>query len=103
MPKSSLQRREFGAKKPYLIATMGCLVAILLAFGFFYNKIAALKAEALDKLKAQLTPLSSQQSNLEREMRRLSVAENEGKSTRVVARKPRVLGESFDGVAPCAA
>jgi len=35
MPKSALKGQKFGAKKPYLIATMAGFVAILLAFGYF--------------------------------------------------------------------
>ena len=57
MPKSSLQVQQFSAKKPYLIATMACLVAILFAFGYFHDRIAKIKQESLGRLQPRLTEL----------------------------------------------
>src|ERR1041384_6218368 len=46
MPTSSLKVQQFSAKKPYLIATMACMVAILFAFGYFHDRIAKTKRMA---------------------------------------------------------
>ena len=77
MPKSSLQVQQFSAKKPYFIATMFCLVAILLAFGYFHDRIAKLKQESLAKLEPQLQQLDGLHKKVEAETRKLTVAQGE--------------------------
>jgi hypothetical protein len=77
MPKSSLKVQQFSAKKPYLIATMACLVAILFAFGYFYDRIAKTKAESLEKLKPKLTTLQSLDSRIKNEVKKLQTAQGE--------------------------
>ena len=77
MPKSSLQVQQFSAKKPYLIATMFCLVAILFAFGYFNDRIAKLKQESLAKLEPQLQQLDGLHKKVETETRKLTVAQGE--------------------------
>ena len=77
MPKSSLQVQQFSAKKPYLIATMFCLVAILFAFGYFHDRIAKLKQESLAKLEPQLQQLDGLHKKVEAEVRKLTVAQGE--------------------------
>ena len=77
MPKSSLKVQQFSVKKPYLIATMACLVAILFAFGYFYNRIAAIKQESKGKLDPQLQQLQSMHNKLEAEERSLRVKRGE--------------------------
>ena len=74
MPKSALQGQEFGAKKPYLIATMASLVAILFAFGFFNDRIANSKRGSLEKLQPELQRLQSLDNQIEAEERKLRVA-----------------------------
>src|SRR5881394_713099 len=77
MPKSSLQVQQFSAKKPYLIATMACLVAILFSFGFFHDRIAKIKQESLDSLQPQLQALKTVDSKVESEVKKLKVAQGE--------------------------
>jgi hypothetical protein len=77
MPKSALQGQTFNARKPYFIAVMGCLVAILFAFGFFYDRIAKDKQAAKEKLVAQLSPLQSTQQKLEQQLKKVTVAQGE--------------------------
>jgi hypothetical protein len=71
MPKSALKGQEFGAKKPYLIATMACLVAILFAFGYFHNRIAQDKQKAKEDLDPQLQSLQSLATQLDTTERKL--------------------------------
>ena len=71
MPKSSLKVQQFSAKKPYLIATMACLVAILFAFGYFYDRIATIKQESKSKLDPELQRLQSLHNQMEAEERKL--------------------------------
>jgi type IV pilus assembly protein PilM len=74
MPKSALQGQEFGAKKPYLVAIMASLVAILFAFGYFNDRIATIKRGSLDKLQPELSRLQSLDTQIEAEERKLRVA-----------------------------
>ena len=77
MPQSALKGREFGAKKPYLIATMACLVAILFAFGYFNDRIASLKQESLEKLQPELMKLQGIDTQVEAADKKLRVAQGE--------------------------
>jgi type IV pilus assembly protein PilM len=64
MPKSSLKRQEFDQKKPYLVAAAFCLILIVWAAAWFYNRVAGEKEKALANLKEQLTPLASREQQL---------------------------------------
>jgi type IV pilus assembly protein PilM len=77
MPKSALKGQEFGVKKPYLIATMAGFVAILLAFGFFNDRIAGIKRRSLDRLEPQLQDLQQKNTKLEADMKKLNVYRTE--------------------------
>lgn len=57
MPKSSLKRQEFNQKKPYLVASVFCLILVVFAFGWFYEQVANEKQTALDKLKPTVDQL----------------------------------------------
>ena len=75
MPKSSQQRQEFGARKPYFIATMACLVAIVFAWGYFYNSIAAVKERSLGNIMSQIEPQKREQTRMDKELRQLKVVQ----------------------------
>jgi type IV pilus assembly protein PilM len=77
MPKSAVKGREFGAKKPYFIATMACVVAIVWAYGYFYSKIADSKTASRDRLQGEVARLNSASDTLKREMDRLTVAQSQ--------------------------
>lgn len=66
MPESSLARQRFTQKKPYFIAAAMCLVLIVFAIGFFYDRVSAQKAETLEKLKTKLKPLENAKTKLQR-------------------------------------
>lgn len=77
MPKSSLQVQQFSAKKPYLIATMACLVAILFSFGYFHDRIAKIKQDSLASLQPQLQQLKGMEAKVDGEVKKLKVAQGE--------------------------
>jgi len=77
MPKSAVKGREFGAKKPYFVATMACVVAIVWAYGFFYNKIAESKTASRDRLQGEVARLKDQSDKLDRALKQLNVAEGQ--------------------------
>jgi hypothetical protein len=65
MPKSSLKRQQFNQKKPYFIATVFSLVAVVLAYGWFYAKIAEIKRESLARINEKVEPLKQKESELQ--------------------------------------
>src|SRR5205809_3946332 len=71
MPKSSLKRQQFNQKKPYFIATIFSLVAVVLAYGGFYYKTAEIKREALAKISTQVNPLKEKETALVEEENKL--------------------------------
>src|SRR5204863_1046082 len=64
MPKSSLKRQEFNQRKPYLVASVFCLILIVFAYGWFYDNEAAEKQKALDKLKPTVETLKRDDQRL---------------------------------------
>lgn len=67
MPRSSLKRQQFTAKKPYLYATAACLILIVYAFGWFYRNLASEKRRTLDALNEIVAP----RKHTEQELRRI--------------------------------
>src|SRR6266446_950135 len=65
MPKSSLKRQQFNQKKPYFIATVFSLVAVVLAYGWFYAKIAGIKRESLARINEKVEPLKQKEAELQ--------------------------------------
>src|SRR5881296_803254 len=65
MPKSSLKRQQFNQKKPYFIATVFSLVAGVLAYGWFYAKIAEIKRDSLARIDEKVKPLKEKNAELQ--------------------------------------
>src|SRR5436189_366409 len=54
MPKSSVKQQVWRQKQPYVMASVFCLILVLFAFGWFYDKVATVKARALAPLIAKV-------------------------------------------------
>lgn len=65
IPKSILKRQQFDQKKPYFIATVFSLVLVVFAYGWFFDKIAALKGEAYGELSAKVEPVRDRAQKLD--------------------------------------
>src|SRR2546425_5137322 len=65
MPKSSLKRQQFNQKKPYFIASVFSLVAVVLAYGWFYAKVAGIKRDSLARINEKVEPLKQKQAELQ--------------------------------------
>src|SRR6266487_5241772 len=77
MPKSSLKRREFAQKKPYLAASVFCLILIVFAYGWFYDRVAEEKARALTQLKPKVNKLQADEQKLRDAMSAMKRAQQE--------------------------
>jgi len=77
MPKSSVKQQQWRQKQPYVFAAVVCLILVLFAFGRFYDKVAGVKATALEGLKAKVQPMQSAEQAMTAEMDRLRNVERE--------------------------
>jgi type IV pilus assembly protein PilM len=61
MPESTLNWVQFNQKKPYFIATVFSLVAVVFASGLLFKNLAGVNAEELEKLKQSIVPLQTRE------------------------------------------
>jgi type IV pilus assembly protein PilM len=71
VPKSIRQRQQFDQKKPYFIATVFSLVLVIFAYGWFYDKVAALKRETYEELSQNVEPVRRRAQSLDAVMREI--------------------------------
>ena len=65
MPESTLKWQSFNQKKPYLVAAVFSMVAVVAAIGLLFDKLAAAKTEALDALHKEVEPLKQRSQQFE--------------------------------------
>ena len=65
MPDSTLKWQSFNQKKPYLIASVFSLVAVVAGVGLLFDKLASAKSDALQSLHAEVEPLKSKSQAFE--------------------------------------
>src|SRR5213596_2774804 len=56
MPESTLKWQAFNQKKPYFIATVFSLVAVVAAMAFVFDQLAGVRKTALDDLEKEVKP-----------------------------------------------
>src|ERR1035437_3816696 len=56
MPESTLRWQSFNQKKPYFIATVFSLVAVVAAIAFLFDKLAVVKTDVLGAVKKDVEP-----------------------------------------------
>src|SRR4051812_31656623 len=59
MPESTLKWQAFNQKKPYLIATVFTLVAVVAVIGLLYSQLAGVKAAKLAAIQPKLTQITA--------------------------------------------
>jgi len=64
IPKSILKRQQLSQKKPYFIASAFSLILAVFAFGWFFDKVAAVKGAAYDARTPGLTDLQTKHERL---------------------------------------
>lgn len=64
VPKSILKRQQIDQKKPYFIAAIFSLVLGVFAFGWFYDRVAQVKAAELGQIMTEVAPLQAKETEL---------------------------------------
>jgi type IV pilus assembly protein PilM len=64
MPRSSLQRQEFGSKKPYLVASVFALALVVFVIYIAERRIGGVLSDRLEKAKEPLASLTQQTQQL---------------------------------------
>ncbi len=77
MPESTLSWQRFNQKKPYFIATVFSLVAVVAAMGFLFDKLAAVKNLELQKIKDEVKPQQEQETRFKRDYGNLKKTQQE--------------------------
>ena len=65
MPKASLSRQQFNAKKPFLLAAAYAAVVGVFAVGWFFSKVTNVERDGLAKIEEQVQPLDGKKAQLE--------------------------------------
>src|SRR6266446_5003367 len=71
MPESTLKWQAFNQKKPYFIATVFSLVAVVAAMGFIFDKLAGVKAMELAKITPDVADQEQRAEKLKQEFGKL--------------------------------
>ena len=66
MPASTLQWQRFNQKKPYFIATVFSLVAVIAAMGFAFSQLADVKQKKLAEAKTLVEPRQSRKNSFDK-------------------------------------
>ena len=64
VPKSIRKRQQFDQKKPYFVAAVLSLVLVVFAYGWFYDRVAAVKAASLAEIQKEVEPLKASETEL---------------------------------------
>ncbi|MEN9678672.1 MAG: hypothetical protein RIS76_4568 [Verrucomicrobiota bacterium] len=65
MPKASLTRQQFNAKKPFLLAAAYAAVVGVFAVGWFFSKVTNVERDGLAKIEEKVQPLDGKKAQLE--------------------------------------
>src|SRR6516162_9998116 len=71
MPESTLKWQSFNQKKPYFIASVFSLVAVVAAIGWLFSQLADAKVSASSDLQQQEMPLKARADQLQKSLKDL--------------------------------
>ncbi len=77
IPESTRRMQSFNEKKPYLVATVFSLVAVVGAMGLLFQNLAGVKEEALNGVLRVLDPLRQREVEFNNQYRTLNATTNE--------------------------
>ncbi len=72
MPASTLKWQSFNQKKPYFIATVFSLVAVIAAIGLLFDRLARIKAKEAQTTKQEVAPKQEKSQKFKREYTQLT-------------------------------
>ncbi len=70
IPKTILQRQQFNQKKPYFIAAVISLILAVFAMGMFFDRVAAVKQQAIDERDPKVARLKQKAEQFKAAMRK---------------------------------
>ena len=77
IPKNLLKKQQLNQKKPYFIASVFSLIAVVFAYGWFYGDVAAVTQSALDGINTKVQPLQAIEQRLQSEEQNVAKAKKE--------------------------
>jgi type IV pilus assembly protein PilM len=77
MPESTLRWQSFNQKKPYFIATVFSLVAVVFAMGLLFEKLAGVKAEVLKTVEGDVAPEERKEAQFKKQYGELTKTKEE--------------------------
>ena len=77
IPKNLLKKQQLSQKKPYFIASVFSLIAVVFAYGWFYGDVAAVTQSALDGINTKVQPLQATEQRLQAEEQSVGKAKKE--------------------------
>src|SRR5882672_10054502 len=75
MPESTLKWQAFNQKKPYFIATVLALVAVVAAMGFVFAQLADVRRKAVAAIEPQVSDAERKSESFKREHAKLTTAQ----------------------------
>ncbi len=75
IPKTILQRQQFNQKKPYFIAAVISLILAVFAMGMFFDRVAAVKQQAIDERDPKVARLKQNAEQFKAAMRKRDEAQ----------------------------
>ena len=77
MPESTLKWQAFNQKKPYFIATVFSLVAVVAAMAFIFSQLAGVRNAALEDLKKEVNPQEARDAQFKTVLNNLKKTEKD--------------------------
>jgi type IV pilus assembly protein PilM len=77
VPKSIRKRQQFDQKKPYFMAAVFSLVLVVFAYGWFFDRVAQVRAASLQEIREQLRPLETKERELQKHEAQIRQAKGE--------------------------
>jgi type IV pilus assembly protein PilM len=77
MPESTRKWRAFNEKKPYLIATVFTMVAVVAVIGLLFSQLSKVKADKLQNIQPKLTQAQARDNEFNRANGELTAAKEE--------------------------
>lgn len=89
VPKTAIKRQQFNQKKPWLVAAVLSVIAIVFVLGLFNGKMAAMAREAVEDVNRRTGPIASVDSQISSENRKLTKSKTE------LEEIGKILGQRF--------